>query len=184
MSDHENFNSGLLQFLKKSPTPFHAVREIENLLQNLGIAYEIRTPLKSEPTNWIHPGRSATITIKDQYAGFIGEIHPSLLAKFSIKSRATIWGINYDLIGKSINSNKKYQPIPKYPVVIEDLSLIVPENTQVGDVLTIIKKSSPLVNSVELLDVHENSTTFRISYLDRTKNLTEKGKLHDFPHFL
>ena len=99
--------------------------------------------------------------------GFLGEAHPSLLTKWGIEDRIMTWELHYDLLEKLSNPSKKYQPIPKYPAVIEDLSLIIPVNILVGEIISTIKKFSPLVKSVDLLDSHETSRTFR-------KNLQEK----------
>lgn len=119
---------------------------------------------------WLHPGRQATIK---NSLGFLGEIHPNILARFGIKNHAACWGINYDLLEKIANSHKKFQQISKFPAIIEDLSLIIPEKILFGEVLKIIKTSS-LIENVELIDVHENSKTLRLTYLNKNKNLTDQ----------
>lgn len=120
--------------------------------------------------NWLHPGRQAII--KNNF-GFLGEVHPNVLARFGIKNHAACWGINYDLWEKTARPQKKFQQISKFPAIVEDLSLIIPEKILYGEVLKIIKTSS-LIESVELIDVHENSKTLRLTYLNKNKNLTDQ----------
>lgn len=152
---------------------FQAKGDVESLLQKLGIAYTVEPIQKEKLLPWDHPGRTVTIVSNKTIIAIIFEIHPTILTRFGIKSKAVSWSIQYELVEKLNNLNKKFQPIPKHPAVIEDLSLIIPEETMYGDVVEIIKKTSPLIASIDLLDTHESSKTLRLTYLDRTKNLTD-----------
>lgn len=78
-----------------------------------------------------------------------------------------------DILSK-INLLKKYKSIPKYPPIIEDLAIEVSEKITVGDILEEIKKQSPLIREISLLDVFENSRTFHIVYQHRERNLTNE----------
>lgn len=80
--------------------------------------------------------------------------------------------LNYSQILKKINSNKTFKPLPKYPPIIEDLSLIVLEKTKTINIIDEIKNQSSLVVDVSLLDQFEDSRTFHIVYQDKNKNLT------------
>lgn len=151
---------------------FEAKGDIENLLRSLGIKYQIMPFEKPNPL--LHPGRAGQIVVGKEIVGNIGEIHPTILSLFGLKGHVTCWAIHHDLIEKVVNPEKTYQPVPKYPAVVEDLSLIIPGKVLYGDVVVAIKNSSHLISSVDLLDAHEESTTLRITYLDKTKNLTDK----------
>lgn len=67
----------------------------------------------------------------------------------------------------------KYTPTPKYPPQIEDITFGFPEKTKIGEVFAFIKRSSKFVNKVALLQIYENSYTFRIWYLDPKKTLKD-----------
>ena len=69
---------------------------------------------------------------------------------------------------------KKYQPLPKYPPIIEDLAFIVPEKTRVGELIQLIKSISSIIQSVTLIDSYQNVRTFRITYQNPKKTLTGK----------
>jgi len=77
-------------------------------------------------------------------------------------------------MAKDANEIKKYQAIPKYPPIIEDLSFIIPEKTYIGEVMKAIKTTSLIIQNVELIDSYENTRTFRITYQDAKKTLTDK----------
>lgn len=153
---------------------FEAKGAVESLLTSLGVDYKIEPATKSDATDWLHPGRNAVIRAGKEYLGFIGELHPTLLAKFGIKSRATAWVIKYNLLEKKVNKDRVYRSVPKYPAVIEDISLEVSAKQPVGEIIDIIQSASKLVTRIDLIDVHEGSKTFRIYYQDSSKNLEEK----------
>lgn len=71
-------------------------------------------------------------------------------------------------------SVKNYVPPAKYPPVIEDVRVKMPVHYTFQKVSKAIRDASVLVYDVSLLDVFEDKKTFRITFLDRTKNLTNE----------
>lgn len=80
--------------------------------------------------------------------------------------------INFDTFRKYANSKKTYNPLPKYPPIIEDLALNIESQIKTGDIIELIKKQSQLIYEVTLFDSFENTRTFHIVYQDKNKNLT------------
>ena len=62
----------------------------------------------------------------------------------------------------------------KFPPQIEDLTLIIPEKTYIGEIIHSIKQTNKYINDVELGDIFENSYTFRIWYQHPDKTLVDK----------
>jgi len=60
-----------------------------------------------------------------------------------------------------------FVPVSKYPAQIEDLTLIFPTKTKIGDVVKTFEKA-------ELVDVFSDSYTFRVWYQDTEKTLTDE----------
>lgn len=153
---------------------FDAKGDVESLLNSNAVEFKILPVEDKKTAVAFHPGRVADIIINEEIVGRIGEIHPNTLSKFNIKSRVIYWTINYKSLEKHTNPSKKFQPIPKFPSIIEDLSLIIPDKVLYSDVIATISSTSKLVSSIQLLDVHEDSKTLRLTYQDPTKNLTDK----------
>jgi phenylalanyl-tRNA synthetase beta chain len=149
---------------------YEAKGGVETILNNLGINYVIKPAV----FDWFHPGRSAEIFCNQKSLGLIGEINPTVLSKFSIKGRAVYWALDFELLEKLANKNKKYHPIPMYPPIIEDLTLTIPEGALVGEIINKIKATSKLIVNVELISIHEHNFSFRITYQNQTRNLTDK----------
>lgn len=80
--------------------------------------------------------------------------------------------IPFAMLLESAKVQRKFVPVPKYPSISEDISLTFGKEIQVGEVIDVIEKISPLITNVSLVDMYENTRTFHIVYLDRTKNLT------------
>ncbi|OGH24968.1 MAG: hypothetical protein A3B47_02645 [Candidatus Levybacteria bacterium RIFCSPLOWO2_01_FULL_39_24] len=89
-----------------------------------------------------------------------------------ILSEGIFFELNYSEILKNINLNKTFKPLPKYPPIVEDLSIIAGENIMTSDLISGIKNQSSIIANVSLLDQFEDSRTFHIVYQDENRNLT------------
>ena len=121
-----------------------------------------------------HPTRRGEINLKESFLGVFGEIKKEILIKLGIKGKVFIFDFDFNELVKNGSFRRKYQPIPKYPPIIEDLSFVVLPKTYVSDILKMIKEVSSIIKSVELLDSYENTRTFRVTYQDKNKTLTDK----------
>jgi len=96
-------------------------------------------------------------------------------SKIEVVDDGIYFEINYTNLLENLNSKNKYKtfhPLPKYPALVEDMSLIVPQNVQTGTIIDAIKNQSSLIKEVTLLDTYEDSKTFHIVYQSNDKNLT------------
>lgn len=89
-----------------------------------------------------------------------------------ILSSGIFFELNYTHLLKKINSNIIFKPLPKYPPVIEDLSIIAQDKVKTADLIKEIGNQSTLIADVTLLDQYENSKTFHIVYQHKDRNLT------------
>jgi len=150
---------------------------LEGIFKEIGIEnFEFfRYPFKETFYGKIFsPNKTAEVLIKDNPIGVLGEIKPTVLAKFGIDKKIIITEINLSKIAKFPHFVKKYTPIPKYPAVIEDLAFIFPPKIEIGKIIQLIKQVSPIIQSVELVDSYKDIRTFRIVYQSPKKTLTDK----------
>ena len=66
-----------------------------------------------------------------------------------------------------------FEPIPKYPAQIEDITLSIPKKVYLGEIINTVKQM-PLVSNFDLIDTYDHSFTFRIWYQDKNKTLTDQ----------
>ncbi|WP_446897582.1 phenylalanine--tRNA ligase subunit beta [Clostridium sp. LBM24168] len=166
--------------------------DLKGVVENILSAFQIRDfLLKRESNNpTFHPGRTANLYIKNEFVGVLGEIHPNVADNYGIESRCYVFELNLDLIYKYSNSSKKYSPLPKFPAVSRDISILVDKNVLVEDIENIIKKQGgKMVENIKLFDVYtgeqiekgKKSIAYSISYRleDRTLTDLEVNKVHD-----
>ncbi len=139
---------------------FYVVKGVvEGLLKELGISDYKLEPKPQDCT-------AATLT---HPSGVLGTIE-------IIESSTVAFDLDFDTITKLASDLKTYEPIPEYPPILEDISLILPPKTFVADVISLIKKQSKLIREVEVVDIYpeKGSITLRITYQDPKKTLTDK----------
>jgi len=79
--------------------------------------------------------------------------------------------LDFSSLLKDIKNNKVFKSLPRYPPIVEDLSIIA-DNIKTGDLIQEIMDQSSLIADVSLLDQFEDSRTFHIIYQSRNGNLT------------
>ena len=88
-----------------------------------------------------------------------------------ILNEGIFFELNYSEILKKTSSAKSFKPLPKYPPIVEDLSVIAEEDVKTADLILEIKNQSSLIADVSLLDQFKNSRTFHIIYQHKERNL-------------
>lgn len=142
--------------LKKPNASFFEIKGLlETLFQDLGIKNVAFKNLKSG-------GIGADVYFKNDFAGEI-EVLDENLVNFEL---------DFEVILKHATLKKTFKPLAKFPPIIEDITLVVDENIQTGDIVDAIKSVSDIIKKIELFDKYQNSRSFRITYQDKTKNLT------------
>lgn len=86
-----------------------------------------------------------------------------------------LWYYEYEMsaLQKEVAISAAYQPIPKYPSQIEDITIVLPPSNHLGDVIQKIVKTAQEIKSVDMIDTYQNSQTLRIEYQNPEKTLTD-----------
>ncbi len=157
---------------------FYSLKGIlEVLLSELNIKNYKFKPYELEKTAYgkiFKHNKLAEVIINKEPLGIIGEVNQDIISKFNIKRKIIILDIEFNQLLKYANSIKEYKAIPKYPAIIEDLTFIVDKKVFINDLIELIKSSSLIIKTVELVDSFKDNYTFRITYQDDKKTLTDK----------
>lgn len=158
------------------PDKFYELKGVvEVLLGEMGIkSCHFQLPDLKPNHNLFHPERWASVQSKTTTIGQVGEIHPQALERFGIKKKITVFDLDFDQLVKLATTQKNYQPLLKYPPVIEDLTFRVKPQVLTGDLTAAIKNVDPLIRQADFIDAYQNSQTFRLTYQDSHRTLTEK----------
>jgi phenylalanyl-tRNA synthetase beta chain len=166
---------------KGDENPFtEATRCMKRVFGRLG--YDILFVATAQSA-FMHPGRQAKIMCQGVEIGCVGELHPNLQSMHDTPYRLAVAEWNVTALTQ-IASNKKieYVPISVFPEIIRDMAFVVDSRVQNTDLLTLIKKSSERIGSVELFDVYrgkgleeeKKSLAYRITYRPADKALTSE----------
>ncbi len=161
---------------------------VENIESALGIEGASFKRESENPT--FHPGKTASLYIKKDLVGTLGEIHPDAADNYEINERCYIAELNLDVMYKYANIDKKYKPLAKFPAVTRDMAILVDDNILVQDIQEIMyKQGGHLVESIKLFDVYKGeqipegkkSIAYALTYREESRTLTDKevNKVHD-----
>ena len=178
-------------YAKKQPMDFFDLKgAIEDLLEGLGIGEVIFTGIDESVCPYFEPGYGAKIH-KQGDIGVLGKLGHPVLKRFGLKQDAYVFELDLSAVMAHMPDQIQARPLPRYPSISQDVTLIVDQQIPVGDVMgqmkTIAEKEF-LVEDMYLFDLFEGSPlaegkkslSFRIVYRSENKTLMEKHirKLH------
>ena len=129
---------------------------------------------------YLHQSNSGTIKFGNSTIGEFGEVNPIVLGALEIPEKVYCFEMDIESL-KKLSGIRMFTPVPLNPAQIEDVTLIFPPKTRIGDVIKTIKNIQPTISNVELIDIYKDAYTFRIWYQDNEKTLTneEVEKIRD-----
>lgn len=138
--------------------------EIERLLGFLRAQREVSFRRVTEVSPLFHPGRSACIVVQETVVGVIGEAHPSFVRKLGSRKLA-IAELSFPALVRAVGAPIVLVPIGKFPFVTRDISLIVPQDIAIGDLMRVIREAgAPLLRQVEFFDVYEKGAAKNVAF--------------------
>ena len=104
----------------------------------------------------LHPGRSAVIYAGETPIGYLGEVHPTVQKNYDIGTRTYVAKLLIDEMQPLAQTEITYQPLPKFPAITRDLSLICADEVPVGDLQAAMKKAvGNILEQITLFDVYK-----------------------------
>jgi len=159
---------------------------IEYLFERLRIPH---LEIKPSPLSLFEKGTGTEIFSADTKVGIAGELKRGIARFFKIPQDVYLAELNLEKLLSFSVREKKYRPIPRYPGVRRDISLIVPVEINEGDVRNLIlKEGGGFIENLELFDFYQGEQVpqghkalgYRLSYQSAEKTLTsaEVDKIH------
>jgi phenylalanyl-tRNA synthetase beta chain len=129
------------------------------------------------------PGSYATVLCANKRMGWVGRLHPSLLARWDIDEPIFAFEIDFESVSKfSRQLSLRFREVSRFPFVERDLSILVDENIPHVEVEQTISKSlNTLLTDVRLFDVYhgkgipggKKSLSYAIRYASEDRTLTD-----------
>ena len=130
--------------------------ELEAILTGLRLPKASYTAVKDNPS--YHPGRCAAVAIDGVPVGYMGQVHPLVAQNYGMDCEVYCVEIDFTKLFQLRLPDPTYTPLPKYPTVSRDLSLICDEAITVAEVENVIAGSAgKLLRSVRLFDIYRGT---------------------------
>lgn len=112
-----------------------------------------------EGKHWYHPGQVATIKIDGEIVGIMGNLNPQISNRLDLKKEVNIslFSFNLQKLVNAMETELEFEPIPKYPSVIRDISLLVNTDVRIEQILNVINEndSMGIIQDVDVFDIYE-----------------------------
>jgi phenylalanyl-tRNA synthetase beta chain len=169
------------------PVDFFALKGVlEALAGQLGVVLGF----EQAPEPFLHPGRSAAISIAGVPVGWIGEVHPLVCREWDLEAAASFEIATAALIGAATAGEETYEDVTTFPAVHQDLAVLVPVAvTAVAVHDAVLEGGGELLRSARVFDLYEGeqlgegrkSLALRLEFRapDRTLTDAEVAGLRD-----
>lgn len=136
------------------------------------------------PTTKALTEKGLSVEINGEYVGILGEVREELLRLYEIGQPVFVAELRVEGISRHATKPRRFQPLPRFPVLLRDLAFVLSRDVSVGLVQKEIRAAGqPLLRHVELFDLYageqvpegKKSVAFGLEFSanDRTLNQEE-----------
>ena len=130
--------------------------ELEAVFAGLRVQKATYTAVNDNPS--YHPGRCAAVSVGGVHLGYLGQVHPTVAKNYGIEAEVYCCELSFTKLLHVLLPDATYAPLPKYPGVSRDISVICDEALTVGQAEQVITASAgKLLRGVKLFDVYRGT---------------------------
>ena len=131
----------------------------------------------------LRPGQSASISVNGKAVGSLGRLNEEIAADYKFKQPVYVAEIDLQGVLSQTPEPVLYRPLPRYPAVVRDISLLVKREMSFAAIKEAIgKQGFELLRSVKYVDVYEGkgladderSLTIRLEYRSDERTLMDE----------
>jgi len=105
-----------------------------------------------------HPGRCARLYVDGQPMGILGQIHPLVAKTYGMDTEVYCAELDFTGLQTVLAEEKTYQPLPRFPAVTRDLSLVCDEEITVAQLQDCIASAGgKLLRKIVLFDIYRGA---------------------------
>ncbi|HEY6145593.1 MAG TPA: phenylalanine--tRNA ligase subunit beta [Solirubrobacterales bacterium] len=129
---------------------------LKGVLEALGHHFGIELEFAPAEEPFLHPGRSAAVTVEGAPAGWLGEVHPLVCRTWDLDAAV---GFEIDaapLIAAASLGEESYEDVTTFPAAYQDLAVVVPAATPASEVRDLILRAGgELLHAAAVFDLYE-----------------------------
>jgi phenylalanyl-tRNA synthetase beta chain len=128
-----------------------------------------------------HPGRCAAVVIEGRQLGYVGELHPTVVAAYRLEGRVVAVEIDVEpVLGAS--RTPRAQPLRRFPAVERDLAVVVEDHITAGALqATIVEAAGEFLEQARAFDEYHGpqvpeghkSIAFTLTFRSPERTLTD-----------
>ena len=129
------------------------VEELCDALRIGGVEY---VPVRDDPS--YHPGRCAAVYAGGEYLGRFGQVHPLVAKNYGVSEELYAAELDFPAMFAHRTTELYYAPLPRYPAVMRDISLVCDDALTAGELEKCIRRAGgEYLESVEVFDVYRGA---------------------------
>ena len=130
--------------------------EVEAIFQAMNLGTPEFEADRENPS--FHPGRCAKVSVNGKVLGTLGQIHPKVAENYGIDAEVYCAEFNFTDMLAGKQPDRTYTPLPKYPAVSRDVSVVCLEPIPVAKLEACIQTAAgDLLRSIELFDIYRGA---------------------------
>ena len=144
----------------------------------------LRVPWEVEPSRepFLHPGRSAQVLAGGEPAGWLGELHPAVAARWDLEQAAG-FELDFGVLAEHAVLQPDYEDLTSFPAVREDVAVVVPDGVSAAQLVAVVRKAGgALLRRAEVFDVYRgaqvgegaSSLALRLEFRASDRTLTDE----------
>ena len=154
---------------------------MELLLEAMGIdSVEFQSARHSS----LHPGRTARLLVGGEIAGYLGEVHPTVVERFDLlPHRVYAAELDFEILMNAATAVRRHLSMSRFPAVSHDIAVVLDEawsNVEVE--AEILRTGAPLLAEVKLFDLYlgaqipegKKSLAYSLTYRAPDRTLTDE----------
>ncbi|MBI2624213.1 phenylalanine--tRNA ligase subunit beta [Candidatus Parcubacteria bacterium] len=154
----------------------------EGLTESLGIDDAWFDDAPATPAPFFAEGRWVEVKVGERVVGRVGEVAVKVAEYYGLADPVAFFELDPALLEELTEAEREFEPLPKYPALVRDISLFVPAETRIVEVENVISiVGGELVEDMDLFDMYEpegseerRSIAFHIVYRAQDRTLSEK----------
>ena len=118
-----------------------------------------RVPWEVEPSRepFLHPGRSARVLVGGEPAGWLGELHPAVGARWDVEQAAG-FELDFGVLARHAVRVPDYEDLTSFPAVRQDMAVVVGDDVSAARVVAVVRKAGgALLRRAEVFDVYRGA---------------------------
>jgi phenylalanyl-tRNA synthetase beta chain len=119
----------------------------------------IRVPWEVEPARepFLHPGRAARVLAAGEPAGWLGELHPAVAARWDLEQAAG-FELDFGVLARAADVAPGYDDVTSFPSVRQDLAIVVADGVSAATVVGVVREAGgALLSRAEVFDVYRGA---------------------------